>query len=87
MDSTQIGGLVALLIFVVLPVVIGLLLIIYAKALARSRLRFLARNSSEQLEPSSAAIALYRFAGVVIMVAPIVIILIGVIASLNQRSW
>jgi hypothetical protein len=87
MDSTQIGGLVAILIFVVLPVVIGLLLIIYARALARSRLRFLARNSSEQLEPSSAAIALYRFAGVVIMVTPIVVILIGVLVSLNQRPW
>jgi hypothetical protein len=87
MDSTQIGGLVAILIFVVLPVVIGLLLIIYARALARSRLRFLARNSSEQLEPSGAAIALYRFAGVVIMVTPIVVILIGVLVSLNQRPW
>jgi hypothetical protein len=83
MDSSQIGGLVAIFIFVVLPIIIGLLLIIYARAFSRSRLRFLARDSSEQLEPSDAAIALYRFSGVVIMVTSPTIILIGVLASLN----
>jgi hypothetical protein len=86
MDSDEIGGLVAIFIFVVLPIIIGLICIIYARALVRSRLRFLARDSS-QLEPSDTAVLLCRLTGVVVMVVPIICILIGVIASFNQPSW
>jgi hypothetical protein len=86
MNSDQIGGIVSILIFFVLPIVIGLILIVYARALVRSGLRFLSQNSSEQLEPSDAAIMRYRIIGVVIMVTPIIVIFIGVLATF-QSPW
>lgn len=75
MDQNTIDGLVALFIFFVLPVIIGLILIIKARALVRARLRFLARNSVEHLEPSDTAVLIYRIAGLIFIVTPLIILL------------
>lgn len=85
MDLNIIGGLVALFIFFVLPIIIGLILIIKARAFVRARLRFLTRNSVEHLEPSDTAILIYRIVGVIFIAAPLIILLVAIVSSMNQN--
>lgn len=84
MDSNQFGGLVGLLLFLILPVVIGLILIIKARALVIGRLRHLSDGDAEHLEPSGAAIMGYRIAGLVLMAIPIILFLAALLAP-NQN--
>lgn len=84
MTSDQIGGLVGIAIFFVLPILIGLVLLFKARSLARSQLRFLAEDTGERLEPNSGTVLRYRLAGIIFIVAPIVIFLVGILATMRQ---
>ena len=84
MNSDEQGGFIGLLLVFVLPMIVGLILVTQARSLARAKLRLLVRNWSEQLEPSRFAIMTYRVAGAFFIVAPLVLLLTVVLASLHH---
>jgi hypothetical protein len=84
MTSDQIGGLIGLAVFLVLPMLIGLLLLVKARSLARARLRFLAGASHSNLEPGQTAVRVYRFLGLFFLIAPLLVFLFGILAAMHQ---
>ncbi|GCE07089.1 hypothetical protein [Dictyobacter aurantiacus] len=80
MNSDTIGGLVGVSLFLVLPIVIGLAFLIKARAVARSRLRWLTHDNAE---PSDAAVTRYRVLGVIFIALPIIVFVMAIAAMMK----
>ncbi|MDQ2713812.1 MAG: hypothetical protein M3Z08_02785 [Chloroflexota bacterium] len=84
MTSDDIGAFIGFFVVFILPILIGLILVIKAKALVRARLCFLSEYGGEDLEPSGCAVAMCRTMGWFFIIVPVILFLAILSAALNH---